>query len=174
MTDMMIDPAAARSQFARPGAAAPAPIPARSEISGPAAVWQQAKTVLVTRTTGPRRLVTVPRLVVPIGDNGLAFRTSSFSTEAEQLAEDGRVLVQPGDWRGNPALGSRQLQGTARLLSTGTFVPRVQAEIEAKYGWRTALARAAHRLANGNAPYGNLIVLVTVFEPGPLALPPID
>ncbi|MEU6580441.1 hypothetical protein [Nocardia sp. NPDC046763] len=173
MTDMMIDPAAARTQFARP-AAAPAPIPVRGEISGPAAVWQQAKTVLVTRAAGPRQLITVPRLVIPIGDNGLAFRTSSYSTEAEQLAEDGRVLVQPGDWRGHPKLGSRQFQGTARLLTAGTFVPRVQTEIEAKYGWRTALARAAHRLANGNTPYGDLTVLVTVFEPGPLALPPTD
>ncbi|MGV9664065.1 hypothetical protein ACWDUL_04420 [Nocardia niigatensis] len=174
MTDMMINPAAARTQFTRPETAAPARIPVRGELTGPAAVWQQAKTVLVTRTTGPRQLVTVPRLVVPVGDNGLAFRTSSYSIESEQLAHDSRVLVQPGDWRGNPRLGSRQLQGTARLLSTGTFVPRVQAEIEAKYGWRTALARAAHRLANGNAPYGDLIVLVTVFEPGPIALPPVD
>ncbi|BAW06963.1 hypothetical protein NS14008_18680 [Nocardia seriolae] len=163
----MIDAAAARTQFARPATPAPAP----REHSGPAAVWQEARTVLVTRTTGPRQLVTVPRLVVPIGDNGLAFRASSYSVEAEQLAEDGRVLVQPGDWRGNPKVGSRQLQGQARLISTGTFVPRVQAELEAKYRWRTSLARMAHRMANGSAPYGNLVVLVTVFEPGPLALP---
>ncbi|GAB2537322.1 hypothetical protein [Nocardia heshunensis] len=169
MTDLMIDPAAARTQFARD--ATPAPVPRRH--TGPAAVWQEAKTVLVTRAIGPRQLVTVPRLVVPIGENGLAFRTSSYSAEAEQLAQDGRVLVQPGDWRGTPAMGSRQLQGQARLVSEGTFVPRVQAELEAKYRWRTSFARMAHRLANGSAPYGNLIVLVTVFEPGPLALPPV-
>ncbi|MVU82575.1 hypothetical protein GPX89_35760 [Nocardia sp. ET3-3] len=170
MTDLMIDPAAARTQFARP-ASTPAPEPERRAHSAAAAMWHEAKTVLVTRTTGPRQLVTVPRLVVPIGDNGLAFRTSSYSVEAEQLAHDGRVLVQPGDWRGNPVLGTRQLQGVARLVSAGTFVPRVQAEIEAKYRWRTSLARMAHRMANGSAPYGNLVVLVTVFEPGPLALP---
>ncbi|MTE14373.1 hypothetical protein [Nocardia aurantiaca] len=171
MTDMMIDPAAARTQFARPAAASALH---GGRYSGPAAVWQEAKTVLVTRATGPRQLATAARLVVPIGDNGLAFRVSSFSAEAEQLAQDGRVLVQPGDWRGNPKLGSRQLQGHARLVSTGAFVPWVQAEIEAKYRWRMSLARAAHRMANGNAPYGNLVVLVTVFEPGPLALPPYD
>ncbi|AYF75682.1 hypothetical protein D7D52_19565 [Nocardia yunnanensis] len=164
----MIDPAAARTQFAR-DATPPAPGPRR--YSGAAAVWQDAKTVLVTRAVGPRQLSTAPRLVVPIGDNGLAFRTSSYSAEADQLAQDGRVLVQPGDFRGNPVVGSRQLQGHARLISAGTFVPRVQAEIEAKYRWRTSFARMAHRLANGSAPYGNLVVLVTVFEPGPLALP---
>ncbi|GAB0102829.1 hypothetical protein JMUB6875_18000 [Nocardia sp. JMUB6875] len=168
MTDLMIDPAAARTQFAQP-AATPAPQP--RQYSPAARVWLEAKTVLVTRVVGPGQLVTTPRLVVPIGDNGLAFRTSSYAAESEQLAHDGRVLVQPGDWRGNPVVGTRQLQGVARLVGTGTLVPRVQAEIEAKYRWRTSLARMAHRMANGSAPYGNLVVLVTVFEPGPLALP---
>ncbi|MEC3917229.1 hypothetical protein [Nocardia sp. CDC160] len=168
MTDLMIDPAAARTQFAR---STPQPAPAPRQLSAAAAMWQEAKTVLVTRVVGPGQLVTVPRLVVPIGDNGIAFRTSSYSAESEQLAHDGRVLVQPGDWRGNPVVGSRQLQGHARLISAGTLVPRVQAEIEAKYRWRMSFAKMAHRMANGSAPYGNLVVLVTVFEPGPLALP---
>ena len=88
MTDMMINPAAARTQFTRPETAAPARIPVRGELTGPAAGWQPAKTVLVTRTTGPRQLVSVPRLVLHVVDNGLAFRTSSYSIESEQLAHD--------------------------------------------------------------------------------------
>ncbi|MGW4351926.1 hypothetical protein ACWELJ_07510 [Nocardia sp. NPDC004582] len=172
MTDMTIDAAVGRTQFARP-AAPPAAASARSATARPSSVWQQAKTALVTRTLGNRQLVTAPRLVVPFGDNGLAFRVSSFAAEAEQLALDPRVVVQPGDWRGNPAVGSRQLMGHANLVPEGDLLPQVEAAIDAKYGWRTALAKAAHRLANGSAPYGNIVVLVTVFEPGPLALPPV-
>ncbi|MFF0610418.1 hypothetical protein ACFYUD_17285 [Nocardia tengchongensis] len=171
MTDMTIGAAPARTQFARP-TATPAAITIEAAATGPAAVWQDAKTALVTRTLGDRKLVTAPRLVIPFGDNGLAFRVSSYAAEAEQLAVDNRVLVQPGDWRGNPSVGSRQLMGHASLVSTEAFVAKIQADIEAKYGWRMSLARAAHRLANGSAPYGNLVVLVTVFEPGPLALMP--
>lgn len=177
MTDMTIDAAVGRTPFARPTVAVTATpartIPAQAAAARPSTVWEKAKTALVTRTLGHRQLVTAPRLVIPFGDNGLAFRVSSFAAEAEQLALDPRVLVQPGDWRGNPAVGSRQLMGHANLVAEGDLLAKVEAAIDAKYGWRTSLAKAAHRLANGSAPYGNIVVAVTVFEPGPLALPPV-
>ncbi|MBF6172199.1 hypothetical protein [Nocardia blacklockiae] len=147
------------------------PIGGRPGDSAAANLWQQAKTVLVTRVAGPQQLVTVPRLVVPVGQNQLAFRISSYSPEAEQLAADGRVVVQPGDWRGSPALGSHQSQGRAQVVTGGTLLPFVQSELDAKYRWRVPLARFAHRLARGAAPYGDVIVLVTVFDPVPM-LPP--
>ncbi|MGF6889015.1 hypothetical protein ABIA39_008486 [Nocardia sp. GAS34] len=144
-----------------PGSLSPR-VPAHPDASN---IWQRAKTVVVTRITGPQELVTAPRLVVPVGRNQLAFRVSSYGTEADQLARDGRVLVQPGDWRGNPALGSQQRQGRAQVVTGGTLLPPVHAAFEAKYRWQTSLAKMAHRLSSGAAPYGDLIVLVTVFEP---------
>ncbi|WP_225730032.1 MULTISPECIES: hypothetical protein [unclassified Nocardia] len=137
-----------------------------------AAMWREAKTVVVTRVAGPGQLVRAPRLVVPIGDNQLAYRISSRSAEAGQLARDGRVLVQPGDWRGEPALGSHQRQGQAQLVTAGTLVPYVEAELAAKYRWRAPLARFAHRVARAGVPYGDVVVLVTVSEPSPIPLPP--
>jgi hypothetical protein len=148
------------------------PFPGHPGHSDPANIWQQAKMVLVTRATGPQQLVTVPRLVIPIGRDQLAFRVSSYADEADDLARDGRVLVQPGDWRGNPALGSQQRQGHAQVVTGGTLLPYVQSEIEAKYRWRISLARMAHRLARGSAPYGDVIALVTVYEPLRALIPP--
>ncbi|WP_405164682.1 hypothetical protein OG203_06080 [Nocardia sp. NBC_01499] len=133
-------------------------------------VWRDAKTVLVTRVTGPRQLTTVPRLVIPIGDTQLVFRVSSQSQEAEELARDGRVLVQPGDRRGTPALGSHQLQGQAQLVTAGTLLPHVESAIAAKYRWRIPMARFAHRLGHGDAPYADIVVLVTVAEPSPIPM----
>ncbi|GAB2690164.1 hypothetical protein [Nocardia thraciensis] len=167
----LIDLPTTPMQVAQPG---PAPRPRRGNPARPgmADLWQQAKTVLVTRVTGPQQLVTVPRLVVPVGDNQLAFRVSSHAPEATQLAHDDRVLVQPGDWRGSPALGSQQRPGRAQLVTGGTLLPYVQSEIDAKYKWRTSLARFAHHFARGAAPYGDVIVLVTVHDPVPMLMPP--
>ncbi|MFI1912741.1 hypothetical protein [Nocardia sp. NPDC020380] len=160
----------------RQGPSAQGPVPNQGHVpsgsSAAAAIWREAKTVLVTRVTGPQQLKTVPRLVIPVGDTQLAFRTSSYSVEAEELAQDGRVLVQPGDWRGNPSVGSHQKAGRAQLVTAGTLLPHVHTEIEAKYRWRLSFARAAHRMSNGSTPYGDIVVLVTVFEPGPMALMP--
>jgi len=172
MSGTLIDVPATYLQRAQPEpgpASQPAGVPARSAAEN---IWQQAKTVVVTRVAGPQQLVTVPRLVVPVGHNQLAFRVSSYGVEAEQLARDPRVLVQPGDWRGNPALGSQQRQGRAQVITGGTLLPSVRSELDAKYRWRTSVARMAHRVANGAAPYGDLIILVTVFEPMPALLPP--
>ncbi|MFG1796544.1 hypothetical protein [Nocardia sp. NPDC049149] len=130
-----------------------------------ATIWRDATTVLVTRVTGPRQLTAVPRLVIPIGDTQLAFRVSSRSAEAQQLVRDGRVLVQPADWRGTPVLGSHQRQGQSQLVTAGTLLPYVQSEITAKYRWRIPMARFAHRLIRRTAPYGDVVVLVNVSEP---------
>ncbi|MBB5914549.1 hypothetical protein BJY24_003416 [Nocardia transvalensis] len=173
MSGTLVDVPSGELRFARPEPGA-GERPAWGGPGHPAAasIWQDAKTVLVTRVTGPQQLVTVPRLVIPIGHNQLAFRVSSHSSEPDQLVADGRVLVQPGDWRGSPTLGSQQRQGRAQVVTGGTLLPFVQSEIDAKYKWRMPLARFAHRVARGAAPYGDVVVLVTVYEPVPMLLPP--
>ncbi|MFI6866003.1 hypothetical protein [Nocardia sp. NPDC050406] len=172
MSDTLIDVPAARLQTAKPdprvGVRA-----GRSEFDA-ADMWRDAQAVLVSRVIGPRQVKTVPRLVVPVGPTQIAYRVSTYSAEAAQLAADGRVLVQPGDWRGNPVLGSHQRQGRAQLVTAGTLLPYVQSELAAKYRWRMPLARLAHRLMHGVAPYGDVVVLVTVFEPSPIPLPAAD
>ncbi|MCM6778204.1 hypothetical protein NDR87_32450 [Nocardia sp. CDC159] len=149
------------------------PRPATRPVrSGPGAQWWSAKTVLVTRVAGPGKLVTAARLVVPIGDRQLAFRISSLAPEAAQLAQDGRVLVQPGDWHGSPVVGTHQRQGWAQLVTRGTLIDHVDTAMSAKYGWRLSLARFGHHLARGAARYGDVVVLVNVNEPSPIPLPP--
>ncbi|MBF6541625.1 hypothetical protein [Nocardia brasiliensis] len=170
MTDTLVDLTADSGQVARPDSRGQSPW--RSGHSAAATEWRDAKTVLVTRITGPRQLTTVPRLVIPIGDTQLAFRVSSKSAEAEQLARDGRVLVQPGDRRGTPALGSHQRQGQAQLVTAGTLLPYVESEIAAKYRWRNPMARCAHRLGHGDAPYADVVVLVAVAEPSSIPMLP--
>lgn len=172
MTDTLADYPTTPLRLARPVPAAQVSPHPWNPANEAAREWQQAKTVLVTRVTGPRQLVTVPRLVVPIGFGQLAFRICSQAPEAEDLLRDGRVLVQPGDWRANPALGSRQRQAHAQVVTAGTLVPFVHSEIDAKYRWRVPLAKLGHRLARGNAPYGDAVVLVTVHEPPSPMLPP--
>lgn len=165
MTDTLVDLTTDRADLAAP---VDRPRPVRHTAA--AAVWRDAKTVLVTRVTGPRQLTTVPRLVVPVGDTQLAFRVSSKSAEAADLARDGRVLVQPGDRRGTPALGSHQRQGLAQLVTAGTLLAYVDAEIAAKYRWRIPVARFAHRLGHRDAPYADIVVLVSVAEPSPIPM----
>ncbi|NKY85094.1 hypothetical protein [Nocardia veterana] len=173
MTDTLTDIPLAPLRLARPVPMAPAPAHRWDQATGAAREWQQAKTVLVTRVTGPRRLVTVPRLVVPVGAHQLAFRVCSQSPETGDLMRDGRVLVQAGDWLGHPALGSHQRQGHAQIVTAGTLVSFVQAEIDAKYRWRIPLAKFGHRLARGSAPYGDVVVLVTVQDHPAQLLPPV-
>ncbi|WP_216910460.1 hypothetical protein [Nocardia noduli] len=171
MTDTLIDVPVGREQIARPDICPP-PVPARRAHSGIATPWRDAKTVLVARSTGPTEMVTVPRLVVPIGEKQLAFGVASLSAEADQFAHDNRVVVQQGDWRGNPALGTHQLQGEAQLVTAGTLLPYVQSELEMKYRWRIPLARLVRKLVRGDAVDGDLVVLVTVHEPSPVPLLP--
>ncbi|WP_067696957.1 hypothetical protein [Nocardia jejuensis] len=170
MTDTMTESPTVRLQIAHPDPHS-RPEPATRTPSPESLVWQNAKTVLVTRVAGDRHLITVPRLVIPIGEAGIAFRVSSNSAEAEQLEQDSRVLVQPADWRGNPILGTHQRQGRTQIVTAGTLLAHVQSETESKYRWRLSLARLGHRLAHRGTPYGDIIALVTVFEPSPIPLP---
>ncbi|WP_157172556.1 hypothetical protein [Nocardia pneumoniae] len=144
-------------------AAHPAPAERPSEWH-PGMLWWDATTVLVTYPATPRRWETVKHLVIPVDNGRLAFQISSQSAEARRLAHDRRVIVQAGDWRGSPALGSRQHHGTAELVRTGPLFDKVRAGIRTKYGPRLGLAHLAHKLALGAAPYGDITVVVTVHE----------
>lgn len=138
----------------------------------PGSLWWDAETILVTREAAPGRWETLTRLVVPIGQGRSAFRLSSRSPEARQLRADRRVIVQAGDWRGEPVIGSRQHQGTVELVTRGPLFDTVQEGMRVKYGMRLSLARLGHRLMLGSAPYADLVAVVTVHENrGLLALP---
>ncbi|MEU2037387.1 hypothetical protein [Nocardia niwae] len=139
-------------------------VPDRPSEWHPGMLWWDASTVLVTypRPGGDESWNTVPHLVLPVGHGRLAFRISSHSSEAGHLARERRVIVQAADWRGEPALGSRQHRGAAELLRTGPLFDRVRTGMQVKYGRRLGLARLAHRVVMGAAPYGDTVVVVTV------------
>lgn len=138
----------------------------------PGSLWWDADTILVTREVAPGRWETLTRLVVPIGQGRPAFRLSSSSPEARQMRSDRRVIVQAGDRRGEPVIGSRQHQGTVELVARGPLFETVQEGMRVKYGMRLSLARLGHRLMLGSAPYADLVAVVTVHEnKGLLALP---
>lgn len=132
----------------------------------PGMLWWDARTVRVTypRPEATGRWNTVPHLVLPLDHGRLAIRISSHSREARHLAREQRVIVQAGDWRGEPALGSRQHQGTAELVRTGPLIDHVRTGMLIKYGRWLGLAHLSHRLAMGAAPYGDLVVVITVRE----------
>ncbi|SUA80106.1 Uncharacterised protein [Nocardia otitidiscaviarum] len=133
-------------------------------------LWWDAKSVLVTRPVAPGSIATAPHLVLPAEQGRLAFVLSSYGEEAQQLAYDGRVVIQIGDWRGRPALGSRQHYGTAHIVNDPRVTERVHEGMRIKYGARTALARMAHRFAHGAVPYGDLVAIVELHPQGPLMI----
>ncbi|NNH71560.1 hypothetical protein HLB23_17085 [Nocardia uniformis] len=128
--------------------------------------WWDAKSVLVTRPIAPGRIATTPHLVIPAEHGRLNFLLSSYGVEAEQLAHDPRVVIQPGDWRGRPALNTRQQYGTVYIVRDARLAARVYEAMRIKYGARTALARMAHRFTHGSVPYGDLVAFVDV-HPNP-------
>lgn len=126
--------------------------------------WWEAHTVVVTREAEPGRWEFLRRLVVPVGWGRLAFRLSSLSPEAGQLWRDRRVLVQVGDRRGRPALGSREHEGDVVLFGPGPLAEAVAEGLRVKYGPRVALARLGHRMMFGSAPYADLTAVITVHQ----------
>ncbi|MCP2281095.1 hypothetical protein [Nocardia amikacinitolerans] len=132
----------------------------------PGMLWWDAATVLVTYPTPSGTWQTVAHLVIPIDHGRLAFRVPAHSAEAQQLSRDRRVIVQAGDWRGTPALGSRQHQGAAEVIFTGPLYEQVQTGIRTKYGpVRTGLANLARRFAAGATT--DLAAIVTLHENPP-------
>lgn len=134
--------------------------------------WWDAKSVLVTRPIAPDRIATTPHLVVPAEYGRLNFLLSSYGEEAEQLARDRRVVIQSGDWRGRPALGTRQHYGTVHIVRDDYLADRVHESMRIKYGARIALARMAHRFAHGTTPYGDLVAFVELHPNPPLMINP--
>jgi hypothetical protein len=153
-------------QRGRPGSERLRAVPDRPSEWHPGMLWWDASTVLVTypRPDSTGHWNTVPHLVLPIDHGRLAFQISSHSDEARFLAREHRVIVQAADWRGEPALGSRQHQGSAESVRTGPLFDQVRDGMRTKYGRRVGLARLAHRLAMGAAPYGDVVVVVNVRE----------
>lgn len=146
--------------------------PARPSDWHPGSLWWDARTVLVTQETEPGRWERLRRLVVPVGLGRLAFRLSSWSPEAARMMRDRRVIVQAGDWLGEPAIGSREHQGSVQLYGPGPLADTVAEGLRLKYGRRLTMARLGHQLRLGSAPYADLVAVVTVREnKGLLALP---
>ncbi|WP_280182786.1 hypothetical protein [Nocardia cyriacigeorgica] len=130
----------------------------------PGMLWWDARTVLVTRADPRGRWTTTTHLVVPIDRGRLAFRISSYSLETQHLARDRRVIVQAGDWRGRPAVGSRQHQGVAEFVGAGPLFDKICTGLRAKYGVRAGVARLYHGITMGSAPYGDTAVVVNLHE----------
>ncbi|AXK85400.1 hypothetical protein SAMN05421776_1206 [Nocardia farcinica] len=143
-------------------------VPDRPSEWHPGMLWWDASTVLVTRPDPAGHWPTTAHLVIPIDRGRLAFRVSSHSPEAQQLVRDPRVIVQAGNWRGKPAVGSRQHQGRAELIPAGPLFDKIDAGLRTKYGMRVGLARIFHNVAMGSTPYGDTAVVVTVHEVSPL------
>ncbi|WP_051021526.1 hypothetical protein [Nocardia araoensis] len=147
-------------------------MPTRPDDWHPGSLWWDAQTVLVTHEIEPGRWERLRRLVVPVGLGRLAFRLSSWSPEAACMMRDRRVIVQAGDWRGEPAIGSREHQGSVQLYGRGPLADTVAEGLRIKYGARLTVARLGHQLRLGSAPYADLVAVVTVREnKGMLALP---
>ncbi|MCU1640097.1 MAG: hypothetical protein JWN03_372 [Nocardia sp.] len=167
----MTTPSASATTMPIPRSALPAAQPGRSAWQR-GSLWWDAKSVLVTRPTAPGRLVTVPHLVVPAEYGRLNFLLSSYDIEAEQLGQDRRVMIQPGDWRGRPMIGSRQQYGSVHIVRDDFLLERAHEGMRIKYGARNALARMAHRFKQGTAPYGDLVAFVEVHPHRPLMIEP--
>ncbi|TQM26453.1 hypothetical protein [Nocardia bhagyanarayanae] len=135
----------------------------------PGMLWWDASTVVVTYPGIDGRWETRRHLVVPADGGRLAFRVPVHSAEAQQLSRDRRVIVQAGDWRGNPAIGSRQHQGTVELAYAGPLFEKVQAGLRIKYGlMRMGMANLARRFAAGATR--DIVAIVTIHQHPPFRM----
>ncbi|MGV9410852.1 hypothetical protein ACWDOP_13120 [Nocardia sp. NPDC003693] len=147
-------------------------LPAANAAAQPGAMWWNALSVLVTRPIAPNRIATTPHLVLPAEYGRLNFLLSSYDIESEQLARDRRVVIQAGDWRGRPALGSRQHYGIVRIVRDDNWAARLNESVRTKHGLRSTLARIGHRFSHGTAPYGDLVATIDLQPYPPRMLAP--
>jgi hypothetical protein len=108
--------------------------------------------------------VATPVWSVPLGDDRIAFWTSSGSGKAKRLAHTERVTVTPCNSRGRVKPGAATVEATARLV-TGEELDEIRELVRAKYGVMTQftklLATVVTTLRRNRIPYGDRGVIVT-------------
>jgi uncharacterized protein len=97
----------------------------------------------------------------------VGFWTSSASGKCKRLRGNPRITLQPADARGRVKGGSRSVEGTAELVTSGADFDAIQSRIRAKYGVMVPITRVLNLLGNrGKFPYGDVGVIITVSDGG--------
>ncbi|MGD0699462.1 MAG: PPOX class F420-dependent oxidoreductase [Trebonia sp.] len=112
--------------------------------------------------------VPTPTWIVPLDGARVGFWTSSASGKYKRLRNSPRITLQPSDSRGRVKAGSRPVEGTAELVSSGAEFDAIQHGIRAKYGAMVPVSRFFNTLGHlgkGKTPYGDVGVVITVSDP---------
>ena len=113
------------------------------------------KYVLLTTFRRDGRAVPTPLWVVPDG-TGLGFWTPAGSGKLKRIRNNGRVTVQPCDFRGNPS--GEPIEAHARIGDAADKA-RVMAGLKRKYGLVGRLSLIGSRLRRGAD--GTMAIIVT-------------
>ena len=103
------------------------------------------KYVLLTTFRRDGRAVPTPLWVVP-DDGGLGFWTPAGTGKLKRIRNNGRVTVQPCDFRGNPS--GEPIEAQARIGDAADMA-RVKAGIRRKYGVVGRLSLIGSRIRRG-------------------------
>lgn len=92
--------------------------------------------------------VATPVWIAPLGGSRAGFTTGATSGKAKRLAHTSRVLLQPCNQRGVIIAGSKEVAGTARLVTeSGSESDEVRAAIKEKYGLAATAILAAGKVS---------------------------
>jgi uncharacterized protein len=104
-----------------------------------------------------------PVWIAGIDGGRIGFTTDADSLKVRRIRNDGRVLVQPCDGRGNLRAGTSPVEGRAVIAAEGEpDAVKVRASIAKKYGWQyraLRLAGSARRLVGKPAMPGCAVVI---------------
>lgn len=106
--------------------------------------------------------------VVALDGSRVGFWTSSASGKYKRLRNDPRISLQPSDARGRVKAGSRAVEGTAELVTSGADFDAIQRGVRAKYGVMVPVSRFFNTLGHlgkGKFPYGDVGVVITLEGP---------
>jgi PPOX class probable F420-dependent enzyme len=111
--------------------------------------------------------VASPVWLATLDDGSVGFWTSSGSGKAKRLRHTAKVMLQPSDARGRVTAGSSAVNGTARVVATGTpEYAEVQRKIVAKYGFMTKVTKVLNTIGGivkrKRIPYGDVAVIITL------------
>ena len=112
--------------------------------------------------------VPTPTWLVALDGGRVGFWTSSASGKYKRLRNDPRISLQPSDARGRVKAGSRSVEGTAELVTSGADFDAIQRSVRAKYGVMVPLSRffnSLGHLGKGKFPYGDVGVVITLSDP---------
>jgi hypothetical protein len=110
--------------------------------------------------------VATPVWIVPVGDNEAGFWTSSTSGKVKRIRNTSLVTLQPSDSRGRVTAGSAVVEGTARLVDSGTTFDEIGRKVKAKYGFMVPVSKLFAKISalvkRRKQPYGDVAVVITL------------